>query len=80
MKKLSLSIFKAITNFQRSLSNRCHNGYEDTIARIIIEQLEVVFLQNAGKKTSNEKETRSKNDCRHIKLGNLWSFRRMEKK
>ncbi|CAM5221136.1 TetR family transcriptional regulator OS=Ureibacillus acetophenoni OX=614649 GN=SAMN05877842_104204 PE=4 SV=1 [Ureibacillus acetophenoni] len=31
------SLFKAITNFQLSLSNRCHRGYEDTIARIIRE-------------------------------------------
>ncbi|RDW21867.1 TetR family transcriptional regulator [Oceanobacillus arenosus] len=38
-----INIFKAITNFQKSLSNRCHRGYEDTIARIIREQLEVIF-------------------------------------
>lgn len=38
-----ISIFKAITNFQMSLSNRCHRGYEDTIARIIRDQLEVLF-------------------------------------
>lgn len=36
-------VFLAITNFQQSLSNRCHRGYEDTIARIIREQLEVIF-------------------------------------
>jgi AcrR family transcriptional regulator len=40
-----VSIFTAITNFQKSLSNRCHRGYEDTIARIIREQLEVVFYK-----------------------------------
>ncbi|CAM5200141.1 TetR family transcriptional regulator OS=Ureibacillus acetophenoni OX=614649 GN=SAMN05877842_104204 PE=4 SV=1 [Ureibacillus acetophenoni] len=39
------SLFKAITNFQLSLSNRCHRGYEDTIARIIREQLEVIFYK-----------------------------------
>src|SRR5690625_2149507 len=37
--------FLAITNFQKSLSNRCHRGYEDTIARIIREQLEVIFYK-----------------------------------
>jgi AcrR family transcriptional regulator len=38
-------IFKAITNFQKSLSNRCHRGYEDTIARIIREQVEIIFYK-----------------------------------
>src|SRR4051812_22549322 len=38
-------IFTAITNFQKSLSNRCHRGYEDTIARIIRDQLEVIFYK-----------------------------------
>lgn len=38
-------VFKAITNFQASLSHRCHRGYEDTIARIIREQLEVIFYK-----------------------------------
>jgi AcrR family transcriptional regulator len=38
--KVLIRIFKAVTNFQLSLSNRCHRGYEDTIARIIREQLE----------------------------------------
>lgn len=38
-------IFTAITNFQKSLSNRCHRGYEDMIARIIREQLEIVFYK-----------------------------------
>ncbi|WP_217587175.1 TetR/AcrR family transcriptional regulator [Lentibacillus saliphilus] len=40
---LFINVFKAITNFQCALSNRCHRGYEDTIARIIREQLEVIF-------------------------------------
>ncbi|MFP7298940.1 TetR/AcrR family transcriptional regulator [Neobacillus niacini] len=40
-----VSIFIAITNFQQSLSNRCHRGYEDTIARIIREQLEIIFYK-----------------------------------
>ncbi len=49
-------MFLAITDFQQSLSNRCHRGYEDTIARIIREQLEVVIFQlldnEQSKKTS----------------------------
>lgn len=40
-----VSIFLAITNFQQSLSTRCHRGYEDTIARIIREQLEIIFYK-----------------------------------
>lgn len=38
-----IRIFVAITEFQKSLSTRCHRGYEDTIARIIREQLDVLF-------------------------------------
>ncbi|WP_102349194.1 TetR/AcrR family transcriptional regulator [Bacillus sp. Marseille-P3661] len=38
-----VSIFIAITDFQGSLSNRCFRGYEDTIARIIRDQLELIF-------------------------------------
>lgn len=37
-----VNIFIAITEFQRSLSQRCHRGYEDTIARIIREQVEII--------------------------------------
>ncbi len=40
-----ISTFIAITNFQKSLSNRCHRGYEDTIARIIKEQLEIIYFK-----------------------------------
>ncbi|KKB33687.1 hypothetical protein [Bacillus thermotolerans] len=36
-------MFMAIINFQKSLSSRCHRGYEDTIARIIRDQLEIIF-------------------------------------
>lgn len=43
--EMYIHIFTAITNFQLSLSNRCHRGYEDTIARIIKEQLEVIFYR-----------------------------------
>lgn len=45
-------IFVAITNFQNTLSNRCHSGYEDTIARIIREQLEIVFYKMLLKRRS----------------------------
>lgn len=38
-----IHIFEAITKFQQSLSNRCHRGYEETIATIIREHLEVIF-------------------------------------
>lgn len=40
-------IFLAITNFQNSLSNRCHSGYEDTIARII-NRASVEWRRNTG--------------------------------
>ncbi|WP_164219777.1 TetR family transcriptional regulator [Virgibacillus sp. YIM 98842] len=51
-----VSIFKAIADFQQSLSHRCHRGYEDTIARIIREQLYVIFFKMLQKKHPNEKE------------------------
>mgnify|MGYP001282443455 CR=1 FL=1 len=38
-------IFRAITDFQQSLSYRCYRGYEETIARIIRDQLEVIFYK-----------------------------------
>ncbi|GAA0309449.1 AcrR family transcriptional regulator [Gracilibacillus halotolerans] len=51
-------LFLAVTEFQQSLSNRCHRGYEDIIARIIREQLEVIFYKLLCKnKTSGTKET-----------------------
>lgn len=40
-----VDIFMAITQFQESLSTRCHQGYEETIARIIRDQLEVIFYK-----------------------------------
>jgi AcrR family transcriptional regulator len=49
-----VSIFQAITDFQKSLSSRCHRGYEDTIARIIREQLEIIFYKMLLKQ--NEKK------------------------
>jgi AcrR family transcriptional regulator len=49
-------IFKAITNFQKSLSNRCHRGYEDTIARIIKEQLEIIFYKMLLKPKRTEED------------------------
>lgn len=51
---LFMSIFKAITNFQNSLSNRCHRGYEDTIGRIIREQLEILFYKMLLKQNRTE--------------------------
>jgi AcrR family transcriptional regulator len=49
-------IFTAVTNFQKSLSSRCHRGYEDTIARIIRDQLEVVFYKMLLKRHTTEKD------------------------
>lgn len=49
-----VNIFLAITDFQISLSNRCHRGYEDTIARIIREQLEVLFYKMLTKENKEE--------------------------
>ena len=49
-------IFIAITDFQKSLSHRCHRGYEDTIARIIREQLEIIFFKILFKKHSTEED------------------------
>ncbi|MCM3586580.1 TetR/AcrR family transcriptional regulator [Mesobacillus maritimus] len=54
--KTFLQTFKAITNFQSSLSNRCHRGYEDTIARIIRDQLEIIFLRILRKRYPEEDE------------------------
>lgn len=51
-----VNIFKAITNFQKSLSNRCHRGYEDTIARIIREQLEIVFYKMLLKQNKTDED------------------------
>ena len=51
-----IGIFKAITTFQLSLSNRCHRGYEDTIARIIRDQLEVIFYKMLKKQQPTDDE------------------------
>ena len=52
--KSIIKIFVAITNFQDSLSNRCHRGYEETIARIIRDQIEVIFYKMLSKQLTNE--------------------------
>ncbi len=49
-------IFTAITNFQMSLSNRCHRGYEDTIARIIREQIEIILYKMLLKQNKSEED------------------------
>ncbi|WP_077617022.1 TetR/AcrR family transcriptional regulator [Bacillus sinesaloumensis] len=51
-----VGIFKAITDFQMSLSNRCHRGYEDTIARIIRDHLEVIFYKMLTKQHPSDEE------------------------
>lgn len=49
-----VGIFIAVTNFQKSLSSRCHGDYEDTIARIIRDQLEVVLYKMLVKHRQTE--------------------------
>ncbi|ARK32631.1 TetR/AcrR family transcriptional regulator [Halalkalibacter krulwichiae] len=51
-----VSIFEAITDFQNSLSTRCHRGYEETIARIIREQLEVIFYKMLVKRHATDQD------------------------
>jgi len=51
-----VTLFIAVTNFQKSLSNRCHRGYEDTIGRIIREQLEIIFYKMLLKKNKKEED------------------------
>ena len=77
--EMFVRIFIAITDFQKSLSHRCHRGYEDTIARIIREQLEIIFFKMLLKKHSTEDEQVLKVFCCYVKLGNLRSFCRVEK-
>ena len=50
------SIFSAITDFQKSLSTRCQRGYEDKIARIIREQLEVILYKMLSKQRQTDSE------------------------
>lgn len=49
-------IFSTITDFQKSLSTRCYRGYEETIARIIRDQLEVMLHKMLSRK-ADLKET-----------------------
>jgi AcrR family transcriptional regulator len=49
-------LFEAITNFQESLSHRCHRGYEETIARIIRDQLEVIIFKMLKKERPSAEE------------------------
>lgn len=51
-----INIFIAITNFQKSLSNRCHRGYEETIARIIREQIEIILYKMLLKKRPTDED------------------------
>jgi AcrR family transcriptional regulator len=47
-------IFVAVTDFQRALSSRCHRGYDETIARIIREQLEIIFYRMLRQRHATE--------------------------
>lgn len=49
-----MDIFVAITDFQGELSSRCHRGYDETIARIIREQLEIIFYGMLRKQHTTE--------------------------
>lgn len=51
-----IDIFVAITDFQKALSNRCHRGYDETIARIIREQLEIIFYGMLRKQHTTEED------------------------
>lgn len=51
-----IDIFVAITDFQRSLSSRCHRGYDETIARIIREQLEIIFYRMLRRQHTTEED------------------------
>lgn len=51
-----IQIFSTITDFQKSLSTRCYRGYEETIARIIRDQLEVMLHKMLSRK-ADLKET-----------------------
>src|SRR5699024_4202269 len=55
-----VNTFLAIINFQKSLSNRCHRGYEDTIARIIREQLEIIFYNMLLQQNTTEEDDAQK--------------------
>ena len=54
--EMIVSIFLAITNFQQSLSDRCHRGYEDTIALIIREQITIIFYKILLKRHAAEED------------------------
>ena len=51
-----IDIFVAITDFQRALSRRFHRGYDETIARIIREQLEIIFYGMLRKRHTTDKD------------------------
>lgn len=63
------NIFIAITKFQDSLSNRCHWGYEDTIARITREQLEIIFYNLLKKQYPDEAEEELKTTAVFLSWG-----------
>ncbi len=55
-----IRLFKAITDFQLTLSTRCHQGYEDTISRIIREHLEEIFYKLLTKQYDEDEESKLK--------------------
>ncbi|WP_439957457.1 TetR/AcrR family transcriptional regulator [Oceanobacillus oncorhynchi] len=49
-------LFIAVANFQTTLSSRCHQGYEETIARIIREHLAVIIYPLLQKENPAKEE------------------------
>jgi AcrR family transcriptional regulator len=59
--KSLLELFTAVTEFQNTISLRCHDGYEERIAKIIRQQLEVILLKQLIKsgRLADEKSRQS---------------------
>ncbi|WP_152657687.1 TetR/AcrR family transcriptional regulator [Oceanobacillus sp. CFH 90083] len=51
-----IQLFTAVADFQNTLSSRCHQGYEETIARIIREHLSVIIYPLLQKDTPAKEE------------------------
>lgn len=51
-----VSIFIAVTNFQKLLSSRFHRAYEDSNTRIIREQLEIIFYKMLRKQNKTKED------------------------
>lgn len=63
IKKILLSI----SNYHKSISARCHSGYEETIARFMRDQLEHIFFNKLN-------ATHDKIEARHKAIMISWSI------